>query len=88
MKASFVSVLFALCLGTGVAYGQPSGSTQSELPGGTCSGYAAGCNLNCDQLETPSKQCHVTCADKLDACMQSGKWHNMEGQPDVMTNRQ
>jgi hypothetical protein len=88
MKASFLSVLFALCLGTGVAYGQPSGSTQSELPGGTCSGYAAGCDLNCDQLETPSKHCHVTCANKLDACMQSGMWHNMDGQPDVMTNRQ
>ena len=88
VKTSPLSVLVALCLSTVAAYGQSSGVTQSERPGGTCNSYAAGCNLNCDQLETPSPRCHAICANKLTACMQSGMWHNTDDEPDVMTNRQ
>ena len=86
MRAALVSMVLALCLGIGAAYGQQPGFSQpAQLPGGTCSSYAADCNFNCDQLETPSPACHTTCANKLNVCVQSGMWHNG---PDVTTNRQ
>ena len=83
MKAAVVSIALALGFGIGAAYAQQPGFSQpTQL---TCDGYAADCNLNCDQLETPSPACHTTCANKLNACAQSGMWQNG---PDVTTNRQ
>ena len=90
MKAALVSMVLALSLGISAAYGQQPGFSQPvQVPetatGGTCSSFAADCNTNCNQLETPSPACRTSCANKLNACVQSGMWHNG---PDVTTNRQ
>ena len=47
---------------------------QTARTGGTCSGYAAGCNRQCDTRGARVPECHGSCNNMYAACMQSGTW--------------